>query len=181
MAICARRRRTGNRRVDMTNQRGVRVLHTRLTWCWQHFPRLGSAEVCRQAVGLGSLEESALGSGPKTHPLGGNERIGYGPHSEIFSSYGSEAESTICVVRAGSVPEHSSHSVRTVLFRRSILSALRHHTITVQRLANTPGLWDGWTLPERNIGTDGDGDARDVAAARSHGKGRVGSARTCGG
>jgi hypothetical protein len=122
-----------------------------------------------------------LGSGPKTHPLGGNERIGYGPHSEIFSSYGSEAESTICVVRARSVPEHSSHSVRIVLFRRSILLALRHHTITVQCLANTPGLWDGWTLPERNIGTDGDGDARDVAAAGSHGKGRVGSARTCGG
>jgi hypothetical protein len=60
------------------------------------------------------------------------------------------------------------------------LSALRHHAITVQRLADTPGSWDGWTLPERNIGTDGDCDARHIAPAGSHGEGRMGYARTGG-
>src|SRR5580692_4793433 len=99
--------------------------------------------------------------------LSGNEGIDHGPHAKIFSSDGSRAKSTVRIVGAGSVLECSSHGVGAVLCRRSVLSALRHHAVTVQRLADTPGSWDKWTLPERNIGTNGDGDTRHDAPAGS--------------
>src|ERR1700735_4501714 len=50
-------------------------------------------------------------------------------------------------------------------------------TVTVQRLAHTPGNWGGWTLAERNIEADGDCDARHVAPAGSHGEGGMGYAK----
>src|SRR5271170_150585 len=107
-----------------------------------------------------------------------NERINYGPHEEIFPRYGAQANSPLRVVTTGSVLEHTSHGVRAVLCRRSVLSALRHYAVPIQRLADIARSWDGWPLPERNIGTNGDGHTRYVAAAGSHGKGRMGSART---
>jgi malonyl CoA-acyl carrier protein transacylase len=33
------------------------------------------------------------------------------------------------------------------------------HSVSVQRLADSPRSWNGRPLPERNIGTNGDGDA----------------------